>query len=183
MPIPEFIVELRRHIGHAPLWLIGCTAVVIRDRPGPHAGGGQGREPVQEVLLVRRADTGVWSPVTGIVDPGEDPHVAAVREVWEEACVRAEVTSLVWVAAGELVRHANGDEARYLDHTFRCRFLEGTARLGDDENVDVGWFGVDELDELRQLPEIFARRIAVALADPPRPLLGKDGADDVPEGR
>ena len=31
MPIPEFIVDLRRHVGHAPLWLPGCTAVVLRE--------------------------------------------------------------------------------------------------------------------------------------------------------
>lgn len=173
MPIPEFIVELRRHVGHAPLWLIGCTAVVVRDRR--EAGEGAAGE---EVLLVRRSDTGVWSPVTGIVDPGEDPHVAAVREVWEEASIRAEVTSLVWVSAGGLVSHVNGDQARYLDHTFRCRYLEGTPRLGDDENVDVGWFAVDELPPL---PQIFADRIAVALADPPRPILGKP--DEPPTAR
>jgi len=46
MPIPQFIVDLRAHIGHAPLWLIGVTAVVVRG---------------DEVLLVERADNGVWS--------------------------------------------------------------------------------------------------------------------------
>ena len=40
MPIREFIVELRRHVGHAPLWLPGVTAVVIRG---------------QQVLLVKRS--------------------------------------------------------------------------------------------------------------------------------
>lgn len=181
MPIPEFIVDLRRHVGHAPLWLIGCTAVVVRDRPPTidrQDAMDDGQDPVQEVLLVRRADTGVWSPVTGIVDPGEDPHVAAIREVWEEAAVRAEVTSLVWVSAGDLVSHVNGDQARYLDHTFRCRYLEGDPRLGDDENVEVGWFAVDELPDL---PPMFAQRIAVALADPPRPILGK--GDEPPTAR
>ncbi|MDO5711093.1 MAG: NUDIX domain-containing protein [Micrococcales bacterium] len=159
MPIPEFILELRRHVGHAPLWLIGCTAVVVSET----------ESGAPQVLLVRRADTGVWSPVTGIVDPGEDPHVAAVREVWEEACVRAEVTSLVWVSAGELVHHVNGDQARYLDHTFRCRYLEGTPRVGDDENLQATWFSSDELPPL---PRVFADRIAAALCDPPRPILG-----------
>lgn len=31
-PIPDFMVELRRAVGHAPLWLTGVTAVTIRDR-------------------------------------------------------------------------------------------------------------------------------------------------------
>ena len=61
------------------------------------------------MLLVRRSDNGAWTPVTGIVDPGEDPHVTAVREVEEEACVVAEVERLVWVSATEVVTHVNGD--------------------------------------------------------------------------
>ena len=37
------------------------------------------------LLAVRRADDGAWTPVTGIIDPGEEPARAAVREVAEEA--------------------------------------------------------------------------------------------------
>ncbi len=169
MPIPDFVIELRRHVGHAPLWLIGCTAIVIRDAPTSGPGDGPGGRARQEVLLVRRADTGVWTPVTGIVDPGEQPHDAAVREVAEETTVRAQVTSLVWVNAGPLVSHVNGDQARYLDHTFRCSYLGGEPRVGDDENTDARWW---PLEELPQMPAIFAERVAVARADPPRPRLG-----------
>ena len=70
MATPDFIVELRRSIGHAPLWLMGANALVLR-----------GALPDAEVLLVRRSDSGEWSPISGIVDPGEDPHVAAIRGV------------------------------------------------------------------------------------------------------
>ena len=72
MPIPDFVRDLRRHIGTAELWLPGVTAVVRRG---------------DDVLLVQRSDTGEWAPVTGIVDPGEDPGVAARREVLEETGV------------------------------------------------------------------------------------------------
>ena len=71
---PDFVLALREKIGHDPLWLTGVTAVVLRDR---------------QVLLVRRSDNGEWTPVTGIVDPGEQPAAAAVREVLEEANVVA----------------------------------------------------------------------------------------------
>src|SRR4051812_42568595 len=79
VPTPDFILELRSMIGTHPLWLVGVTAVVLRDHPGPEA----------QVLLVRRADNGWWTPVTGIVDRGEQPADAAVREVLEEAGVVA----------------------------------------------------------------------------------------------
>ncbi len=173
MPIPDFIVELRRHVGTAPLWLIGTTAVVLRERPDPADGasppGGPGATPPLDVLLVRRADTGAWSPVTGIVDPGENPHETAVREVWEEARVRARVESLVWVCASGLAVHVNGDQARYLDHCFRCRYVEGEPEVGDDENTQARWWPVDDLPPM---PPVFAERIAVALDDPARPVLG-----------
>lgn len=182
MPIPEFIVELRRHVGHAPLWLIGCTAVVLReaasgDGQGCGGTGTDGPETAHhpasgtEVLLVRRADFDVWSPVTGIVEPGEDPHDTAVREVFEEARVSARVESLVWVHATELMTHANGDQARYLDHCFRLRHVAGEPQVGDDENLEARWW---PLDALPPMPEHFAQRIAVAVAvaDPARPLLG-----------
>ena len=52
VPIPDFIVSLRRQVGQAQLWLPGVTAVVRRS---------------DEILLVRRADNGEWTPVTGIV--------------------------------------------------------------------------------------------------------------------
>ena len=72
MPVPDFIIELREKVGHSMLWLSGATAVVLRSS-----------NDGEQVLLVRRADDGAWSPVAGIVDPGEDPHVTAIREAAE----------------------------------------------------------------------------------------------------
>lgn len=158
MPIPAFIVELRKHIGHAPLWLIGATAVVLRH----HDGGSQ-------VLLVRRADTDEWAPVTGIVEPGQEVADAAVREVLEEARVRAEVERLVWVSTTSPVTHVNGDRAQYVDHTFRMRYVGGEPGVGDDESTDVRWWPVDRLPSMRA---VFVDRIAVALADEPECRLG-----------
>jgi 8-oxo-dGTP pyrophosphatase MutT (NUDIX family) len=161
MPIPPYVAHLRTMIGTELMWMPGVTAVVLRDAPG---GG------AQEVLLVRRSDNGEWTPVTGIVDPGEDPHVTAVREVLEEACVVAEVERLVWVSASGLVTHTNGDLAQYLDHTFRCRWVSGDPRPGDDESTDAGWFSLDALPQMR---EVHRERIATALANPRDVRLGR----------
>ena len=70
MATPDFVVSLRERIGHAPLPLVGVTAVIVRG---------------DEVLVGRRADNGAWQCVSGIVDPGEEPADAAVREALEEA--------------------------------------------------------------------------------------------------
>jgi ADP-ribose pyrophosphatase YjhB (NUDIX family) len=159
MPIPPYVSHLRTMVGRELLWMPGVTAVVLREVP----------DAADEVLLVRRSDNGAWTPVTGIVDPGEEPHVTAVREVEEEACVRAEVERLVWVSASAVVTHVNGDLGQYLDHTFRCRWVAGEPRPGDDESTDARFFALDALPQMRQ---VFRDRIAVAVDDPHDVVLG-----------
>jgi ADP-ribose pyrophosphatase YjhB (NUDIX family) len=130
VPVPDFVLRLRAKIGHELLWLPGVTAIVLRD---------------DDVLLVKRSDNGAWAPVTGIVDPGEHPAQAAVRETMEETGVRCVVEELAWVNVTEPTVHANGDHAQYLDHTFRCRFVEGLPYAADDESSEVAWFPVETL--------------------------------------
>lgn len=129
---PEFIVELRRHIGHAELWLIGVTVIVVR--------GGDGAE---EVLLVRRADDGRWTPVTGIVDPGEEPDAAGVREAFEETALDIEMESLLAVQVTRKIEYPNGDRAQYLDHAFLARVTGGgddaVPHPADGENTAAEW--------------------------------------------
>ena len=129
MPIPPFVADLRAHVGTAPLWLPGVTAVVL--------------DPADQVLLVRRSDNGRWALVSGILEPGEDPAVGLAREVTEETGIVAEVHALAYVNVTQLITYPNGDRARYLDLTFLCRPLSGTAAVGDDEATDVGWFALD----------------------------------------
>ena len=150
MTVPDYVLALRTHIGHAPLWLPGVTAVVLRD---------------DEVLLVQRSDDLTWTPVTGIVDPGEQPAVAASREVAEETGVHVEVERLAWVNATSLVVHVNGDQAYYLDHLFRCSYVSGEAHVADDEAVEVAWF---PLAELPPMTTMFAERIRCAVDDSER---------------
>lgn len=145
MPVPDFILRLRQKVGHDLLWLPGVTAVVLRD---------------EDVLLVRRSDNGKWTPVTGIVEPGEHPVQTASREVLEETGVSCAVEALVWVGVTGPTVHANGDHAQYLDHTFRCRYLDGAAHVADDESSDVRWFRADRLPAMEA---VLAERIARAL--------------------
>lgn len=133
MPIPRFVADLRARIGRDPLWLISVTAVVVRD---------------EHVLCVERADNGAWTPVTGIVDPGEEPADAAVREVGEEAGVTAAPVRLAWVHASAPVVHANGDRAQYLDHVFLLRWVAGEPHPADDECTDARWLPRTALSRL-----------------------------------
>ena len=144
MPVPDFVLALRRQVGQAQLWLPGVTAVVRRD---------------EEVLLVRRSDNGQWAPITGILEPGEDPGVAARRETWEETRVEVTVDRLAMVSVTPPVTHVNGDRAIYLDHAFACTWVSGEPVVGDDESVEVCWWPRDRLPPMKAE---LAARIEVA---------------------
>lgn len=146
MPIPDFVVELRKHVGTAELWLPGVTAVVRRG---------------DEILLVRRADNGRWTPITGILEPGEEPAVGAAREALEETGVRVRVDRLASISSGMKVIHVNGDLAVYLDHAFACTWVAGEAHVGDDESDEVGWWPIDALPDMHPL---LRERIEAALS-------------------
>ncbi|GAB3604695.1 NUDIX domain-containing protein [Conyzicola nivalis] len=141
MATPDFVLALREKVGTHPLWLSGVTAVVLRD--GDSTTG-------TEVLLVRRSDTGAWTPVTGIIDPGEEPAVAAAREILEEANVVATVDTLVWVKVTDPVRYENGDESQYLDLIFRCSYVSGDAFPADGENTEAAWFALNALPTISE---------------------------------
>jgi len=150
MPTPDFIREIRASAGHQLLWLPGVSAVVFDD-----AG---------RVLLGQRADNHRWALISGIPDPGEQPAAALVREVQEETGVRVAVERLVAVRSGRQVTYPNGDTCQFMDLCFRCRVIDGEARVNDDESLAVGWFALDELPDMTDYHHF---RIKQALSDEP----------------
>lgn len=158
MATPDFILALRERVGTMPLWLSGATAIVLKETP-----------PTPQVLLVKRADNGEWTPVAGIVDPGEQPHLAAVREVLEETGIAAAVERLVWLTVSDMVTYENGDQTQYIDHVFRCRWVSGEPFPADGEASETGFFGVDQLPPLQAR---YREQIQVALANEPEARLG-----------
>ncbi|GAA1695184.1 NUDIX domain-containing protein [Microbacterium sediminicola] len=147
MPTPDFVLELRRFVGTRPLPLVGVTAVIIRG---------------DQVLLGRRSDNGALTPITGIVDPGEEPAVAACREALEEAGVVIRADRLAWVHQIPRVTYENGDQSDYLDITFRCTWVSGDPEPVDGEMTEVGWY---PLAELADVSEEMRARIAAAVPE------------------
>lgn len=145
MPTPDFIVDLRKHVGHRELWLPGVTAIVLRDVPEDAP-----LWAVPEVLLVRRADDGQWTPVTGIVDPREEPNIAAVREVREETGLEVQVEALLGVGQVGPVEYPNGDVSSYMDTAMRCSVVgQDEPWVNDDESMAVGWYAVSQLPAMQ----------------------------------
>jgi 8-oxo-dGTP pyrophosphatase MutT (NUDIX family) len=146
MPTPDFVLELRRRIGHDPLWLSTAMAAVLDER---------GR-----VLLGRRADSGAWTLPGGIIDPAEQPADAAVREVYEETAVVATPEVLTSISVSPPISYANGDQVQYLEYCFRCRLAGGDARVNDGELEEVAWH---DRSSLPPLGPITARLLSTAL--------------------
>ncbi|RKE63523.1 NUDIX domain-containing protein [Microbacterium sp. AG238] len=147
MATPDFVLDLREKIGTAPLPLVGVTAVVFRD---------------EKVLLGKRADNGSWQPVSGIVDPGEEPADAAVRECLEEAGVVVRAERLALVHQIPRIVYANGDQVDYLDLVFRCSWVSGDPHPADGELTEVGFYDLGQMTDVA--PE-HVRKIALAVAE------------------
>jgi 8-oxo-dGTP pyrophosphatase MutT (NUDIX family) len=150
MPASEFIKNLRSRIGHDLLQLVGVCGVVVNDQ--------------RQVLLVHSRERGNWMPIGGMVEPGEEPADAMVREIFEETGVHAEPQRLVGVYDGPSVTYKNGDRVQYITIVFRCRPIGGSPHVHDDENTDVRYFPAGELPELRS---DHRRNIDHALLDQP----------------
>ncbi len=138
MATPPFILELRKKIGNDLLWLMGASVYIHRQ-----ASTGT------EVLLIKRADNGEWTLVSGIVDPGENPATTAVREAMEEAGIEIEVERMLWTVVMEPVQYDNGDWCQYLDHGFSAHWVSGEPHPADGEATDVAWWPIDALPSPR----------------------------------
>lgn len=157
MPTPDFVLDLRRLIGHTPLWLMGTTAVIVHD---------------DRVLLGRRTDSGALTPITGIIDPREEPADAAVREAHEEAGVVIRADRLAWIHVIPRITYDNGDQTDYLDFTFRRSWVSGEPTPVDGEMSDLAWFPIDSLHDVADLDPDMRERIRRALFDGPADFVG-----------
>jgi 8-oxo-dGTP pyrophosphatase MutT (NUDIX family) len=135
MPIPEFVKNLRARIGNDLMLLPSIDAIVFND-----AG---------EVLLHRRADSGKWSLISGIIEPGEEPAATVVREVLEETGITAVPERIIWINSTPVTVYPNGDKAQYVVTCFVCRATPGTPRVNDDESLDVRYFPINDVPPLR----------------------------------
>lgn len=56
--------------------------------------------PAGEILLIQRKDNGHWAMPGGVVEVGQSPSEAVLRELWEEAGLRGRVVRLLGVFDG-----------------------------------------------------------------------------------
>jgi ADP-ribose pyrophosphatase YjhB (NUDIX family) len=97
-----------------------------------------------EILLVQRADSGIWLYPTGWADIGYSPSEVAVKEVSEETGITCEPVRLLSVIDGQRMGFSRFGMYMLL---FYCRATGGELRPHPLETSDVGWFGPESLPE------------------------------------
>jgi ADP-ribose pyrophosphatase YjhB (NUDIX family) len=133
-----------------------------------------------EILLVQRADSGVWLYPTGWADVGYSPAEVAVKEVEEETGIECVPERLIAVLDGLRLGFTR---IPLYSLVFHCRAVGGQLRAHPLECADVGWFAEGSLPEPlagaeRWGPQAFAAlrgEPVEVLFDAPRTPLWRDG--------
>jgi ADP-ribose pyrophosphatase YjhB (NUDIX family) len=97
-----------------------------------------------ELLLVKRADSGVWLYPTGWADVGYSAAEVVVKEVLEETGIEAEVVRLIAVLDGLRLGFTR---VPLYSLVFYCRAIGGELQAHPLECADVGWFSPDNLPQ------------------------------------
>lgn len=97
-----------------------------------------------ELLLIKRADSGVWLYPTGWCDVGYSAVEVVTKEVLEETGIEVEPVRLIGVLDGLRLGMSRIPLYSLL---FHCRATGGELRPHPLEVADVGWFTEDRLPE------------------------------------
>lgn len=136
---------------------------------GAVVGDDEGR-----ILLVQRADSGVWLYPTGWADVGYSPAEVVVKEVQEETGIACEPIRLIAVLDGMRMGFTR---IPLYSLVFHCKVLGGELEAHPLECADVGWFAEDALPEPLAGFERWGSQAFAAIRgedievqfDPPRP--------------
>jgi 8-oxo-dGTP pyrophosphatase MutT (NUDIX family) len=128
-----YMRKLREKVGH-DLLVLPSAAVAIHDEQ-------------MRLLLCLHADKKIWVTPGGLIEPGEQPADAAVRETWEETGLIVELTGIMGVYGGPelVIDYPNGDKASYMGTIFRGRVIGGQMKPDGEETLDVRYFTREEL--------------------------------------
>ena len=132
--IMDYLLELRKHVGHRPLLMVGAAALIVDEQ--------------NRLLMMKRSDSGCWGPPGGAVELGEVVETAARREVREETGLEVGEMSLFGVFSGPelFYRYPNGDEVYNVTIVYLTRFSGGEVRL-NGEHTDWRWFAVADIPD------------------------------------
>ncbi|MDQ1367268.1 MAG: hypothetical protein QOF20_1584 [Acidimicrobiaceae bacterium] len=95
-----------------------------------------------QILLIQRADSGVWLYPTGWADVGYSASEVAAKEVFEETGIEVEPLRLIAVLDGLRLGFTS---VPLYSLVFHCRAVGGSLERHPLETRDVGWFSEDAM--------------------------------------
>lgn len=107
--------------------LVGCDIFVLNEK--------------FEVLLIQRADNGLWAMPGGCHDLGETPKECAEREGREETGYIFKATALLGAWSSNRYEYVNypWKENEFCHLVFRAEIVGGSPALSN-ETTKIGWF-------------------------------------------
>ncbi|MFN2601132.1 MAG: NUDIX hydrolase [Gemmatimonadaceae bacterium] len=113
------------------------------------AGGAAFRAPrprVVEVALISVGASPRWQLPKGLIDSGESPEAAAVREVREEAGIDAAIIEKIETVEYWYQANVDGERIRYhkFVHFFLMRYMSGDVANHDREVNEARWVEISE---------------------------------------
>lgn len=130
-----YIDDLRQHIGHAPIIMVGA-GVLIKDK-------------TKGYMLQLRADNHLWGLPGGALEIGETLEYAAKRELFEETGLTAHSLTLLNVFSGKELynKYPNGDVVYNVANVYLCEDYSGDLNIDPTETTAVKFFKLDEFPD------------------------------------
>jgi len=131
----NYINSLREKIGNN-LLLIPAVAAVIHN--------------TDKEILLQEKENEDWSLPAGMIEPGETPAEAIVREVQEETGLVVNPGKVLGLFGGERFRYVypNGHKVEYTVILFKCEVKTDLTRISDSETKSLQYFEKSKMPKL-----------------------------------
>ena len=119
----------------------------------------RGEKEATEVVIVAVGGQNRWQLPKGLVDPGENPEITAVREAKEEAGVESEIVQHLETIEYWFAGLDGGQRVRFHKrvHFYLLRYIAGDTANHDWEVNEARWVPI--VDATRQLTFDSERRV------------------------
>ncbi|WP_232337424.1 NUDIX domain-containing protein [Thermoactinomyces sp. CICC 23799] len=112
-----------------------------------------------KILLHKRKDNALWSLPVGAMELGESIEETIIREVKEETGLDIKVEKLIGIYTdpGHRIAYDDGEVRQQFSICFECKVTGGELSVSE-ESHQVGFFGVEEIEQLDMHP---AQRVRI----------------------
>ncbi len=131
----NYIVEMRKVVGHAPLRTIGCGVIIENDKG--------------EILFQKRRGNGLWAIIGGSMGVGENFIETVKREAFEEAGIEIKELTLFGIYSGEdrIITYPNGDICCGTGIIFKTTAYSGEIQNNTEEALEHRFFDKTNLPD------------------------------------